>query len=348
MPVEITIAEGEKLSKGERKDLAKLRNTIHTGFSDIVTRGIEVGKALLEIRDRRLYREKKSNFETFCSEVLSIARSRAYELLNAAEVRQQLSAMADTIVQPANERQIRPLVSLKTAEKRQAAWVRALAIAGSAKVSEKHVRKAIKEGIKSKVVIAPLTQTWMAELTKRLMGVGFVRAFEQPIKWPGDAAQLFLESSRRYLRLIDVLTLEEVACAKALQQAAQGSLVVVNADANAPEGLLLSTDGDIIQSFGPAFDLVAKEIGLFVEDDGVFYEAGALDAKYQAVWSPLGEEQLVTLGLIAIVPPVQPPSDVEESMEEAEPPLDSEGEDLPETLDELASKIEAKTEATSC
>jgi len=51
---------------------------------------IEVGLALLEIRDARLYRATHTTFDDYCRERWGMARSRAYQLIAAAPIAQRL------------------------------------------------------------------------------------------------------------------------------------------------------------------------------------------------------------------------------------------------------------------
>jgi len=78
----------------------------------------EIGKALKEIRDSRLY--KLTLFETFEAYVRArwdIGRSQAYRLINAYNVIGNLSPIGDRL--PGNETQTRPLVQLDPVEQRK-------------------------------------------------------------------------------------------------------------------------------------------------------------------------------------------------------------------------------------
>jgi phage N-6-adenine-methyltransferase len=84
---------------------------------------IEVGHALLEIRDSRLYRETYCTFEDYCRERWGFSRPRAYELMHAAEV---VSAIADT-QGPRNEAVARELAPLrKEPEQLRETWAEAI------------------------------------------------------------------------------------------------------------------------------------------------------------------------------------------------------------------------------
>lgn len=69
---------------------------------------VEVGEALMEIRDARLYREGFGSFEDYCRERWSFSRVQAHRLIEASEVAAVLP-MGNTT----NERQMRELAPLK-------------------------------------------------------------------------------------------------------------------------------------------------------------------------------------------------------------------------------------------
>lgn len=77
----------------------------------VIERGIktfyEVGIALADIRDRKLYRAEHGTFEEYCQQRWQMTRSRAYQMIDAAGV---VSTIVDTALPaPANEGQAREL-----------------------------------------------------------------------------------------------------------------------------------------------------------------------------------------------------------------------------------------------
>jgi transposase len=68
---------------------------------------IEVGEALMEIRDRRLYQLEFASFDSYCRERWGFNRQRAHQLITASEV----SSMLDS--DPVNARQAEALAPLK-------------------------------------------------------------------------------------------------------------------------------------------------------------------------------------------------------------------------------------------
>src|SRR4051794_22622304 len=72
---------GGHLGGGEREDRARLEAVVDRGLAAF----LEVGTALTEIRDRRLYRDTHDTFENYCREHWRIGASRARQLISAAE-----------------------------------------------------------------------------------------------------------------------------------------------------------------------------------------------------------------------------------------------------------------------
>jgi hypothetical protein len=95
----------------------------------IIARGvntfIEVGTALLAIRDQRLYRATHGTFEAYCRERWNVGHSHAQRMIDAARVAENLSPIGDTL-KPSHESQLRPLTSLQPGEQRSA-WTQAIA-----------------------------------------------------------------------------------------------------------------------------------------------------------------------------------------------------------------------------
>lgn len=88
------------------RTLADCEAVIRRGLNSF----IEVGEALMEIRDNRLYREKGfGRFEDYCHQEWGWKHSHAYRLIDSAQVASLLSPMGET---PSTERQARELVPL--------------------------------------------------------------------------------------------------------------------------------------------------------------------------------------------------------------------------------------------
>ena len=102
--------EQEWLNGGERQRLQELERVIDAGARAFV----QMGQALGEVRDARLYREGHDTFEAYCRAKWGLSRSRAYELMDAAGVAAGLSAIGGhEDLTPATERVARELAPLR-------------------------------------------------------------------------------------------------------------------------------------------------------------------------------------------------------------------------------------------
>jgi hypothetical protein len=115
-------------SAQEQHRFAELERIIGSGFRTFAS----VGQALAEVRDDELYGIAGfPTFEDYCKTRWRISRSRAYQLVNAAQAIKNLSTIVDkpeagTIVSaPTHESQIRPLAGLDPHQQREA-WTMAL------------------------------------------------------------------------------------------------------------------------------------------------------------------------------------------------------------------------------
>lgn len=105
MAIDATEAIQNGLTPAERRHLGALEKRIERGMSTFR----EVGEALMEIRDDRLYRETHGTFDSYCRDRWQFDRNRAYQLIGAAEVARAIGPEFPPI---ANEAQARELVAL--------------------------------------------------------------------------------------------------------------------------------------------------------------------------------------------------------------------------------------------
>jgi N6-adenosine-specific RNA methylase IME4 len=124
------------------KRLARLRE-LEALIERYLVGFMEVGKALTEVNSSRLYLETHPTFEAWVRDRFNIGRQRAYELMNATAVTAELEA-AGVETLPVNERQVRPLSKLEP-DARAEAWARANELAGDGDLTEKHVKRALRE-----------------------------------------------------------------------------------------------------------------------------------------------------------------------------------------------------------
>ena len=125
----ITLKESARLVELERK--------IETGMTTFV----EVGNALMEIRDSKLYRVEYKTFEAYCREKWGMSRVQAHRLIGASEVSKMLP-IGNKL--PQTETQARPLTKLP-AKKQPEAWAKAVEIADGNQPTQRQVEQAARQ-----------------------------------------------------------------------------------------------------------------------------------------------------------------------------------------------------------
>jgi len=152
----------EALTKQEEADRHRLELKVERAF-------YEAGAALRELRDKRLYRSTHRTFEDYCQERFGYTRRRPYQLIEAAIVFENLSALGTRNSQPddlctngtqnhlfpmskpilpTSERQVRDLIKLEP-DRQWEAWQQAVEEAGN-KVPTSRIVKGIVERLKEK------------------------------------------------------------------------------------------------------------------------------------------------------------------------------------------------------
>jgi hypothetical protein len=125
------------LMPAESSRLVELEQVVAAGLQTFV----EVGLALAEIRDRRLYRETYGTFEAYLDERWGMTRQRGYQLIDGARVAEAVS----TVVDIPNERQARELVPLLDRPDELVATVGELHARYGDKLTAEKVRRAVDE-----------------------------------------------------------------------------------------------------------------------------------------------------------------------------------------------------------
>ena len=127
------------LSSSELSRIGRLEETIRASMQSFV----EVGAALKEIRENRLYRSGFTTFEAYCKDRWNISRRYAHYLIESSDVVANLCTIVHKSL-PATETQCRPLICLEP-EQQQAAWIAAEQKAGDAPVTAKIVSATVAE-----------------------------------------------------------------------------------------------------------------------------------------------------------------------------------------------------------
>ncbi|MBU7585756.1 MAG: hypothetical protein KAF91_23225 [Nostoc sp. TH1S01] len=148
--IDVPAVEIPELTPEEQRDLLNLERRVERAF-------FEAGKALMELRDRRLYRSTHKTFEEYCKDRFGFERRHPYRLIEAAVVVDNLMQMCPigtqiendsssvgtqteiessneqmrpigTQILPTSERQVRPLTKLEPQQQVEV-WQRAVQVA---------------------------------------------------------------------------------------------------------------------------------------------------------------------------------------------------------------------------
>lgn len=103
-----------KLTTTDIADLDRLEKVVEKGKQTWV----EVGDALAEIRDRKLYQRDYKTFEVYCQERWGWSRQRSYQLIASASAVQSLAPEMSTTVD-ISERAARELAPLPVPQRKQ-------------------------------------------------------------------------------------------------------------------------------------------------------------------------------------------------------------------------------------
>ena len=128
----------QQLTVIEQSELEQHEATIEHGLKTFV----DVGAALMAIRDKRLYKQQYSTFDDYCKRRWKMSRPRAFQLMDAAQVNRNLSTIVDKL--PSSESQARPLARLAEPEQQREVWQRAVDTAPEGIVTAAHVKKTVR------------------------------------------------------------------------------------------------------------------------------------------------------------------------------------------------------------
>ena len=129
-----------QLNIEERVRLQELESVVEQGLQTFY----EVGKALDEISDQKLYRETHKNFEEYCREKWGISKRTAYQFIDAAEIMENLCAIAHN--SPVRENQLRPLKGLSP-ELQRSIWQEAVALSPNGSPTGAAVKRLVEERV---------------------------------------------------------------------------------------------------------------------------------------------------------------------------------------------------------
>ena len=126
----------------------------------------EVGTALKEIRDHKLYREDYETFEECCRERWRFSRIHAHRLIEATTVAQNLLPIGNKPHPDIRESQFRPLISLDPDQQRQA-WEAAVEASENGNPTAVQVQRAVETIKLPDVVVEMSTEDLLSDMDDR-------------------------------------------------------------------------------------------------------------------------------------------------------------------------------------
>jgi hypothetical protein len=124
---------GVDLTKKEKQALTECEGVIEAGLHKF----LEVGTALLKIRDGRLYRATHTTFDDYCRERWCITRGHAYSIMQAVEIAENVQSQ--DLPMPANTDQMLALRNVPPEEQAEV-YREAIESAPGGNVTAAHIR----------------------------------------------------------------------------------------------------------------------------------------------------------------------------------------------------------------
>ncbi|MGV2831944.1 hypothetical protein [Myxosarcina sp. GI1(2024)] len=140
---ELAVLPIAPLTTEEEGDRLHLERKVERAF-------YEAGMALMQLRDRRLYRSTHATFEDYCRDRFNYTRRRPYQMIEAALIYDNLVEKCAKFfhILPTKEGQIQPLSQLELDEQPEA-WISAVEEAGG-KVPPGRIVKEVVQRIKDR------------------------------------------------------------------------------------------------------------------------------------------------------------------------------------------------------
>ena len=132
--------ESTPITLAESGRLVELERTIKRGLETF----LEVGEALAEIRDKKLYRIEYSTFEAYCRDKWKMSDRRARQLIDSVAIVESIGKSGTHV--PVSEAQVRPLAKLEP-KKRAEAFSLAVELAKGKEPTMDQVAQAVAEAL---------------------------------------------------------------------------------------------------------------------------------------------------------------------------------------------------------
>lgn len=129
----LTLTDETALTVEEVSTLEELENVVRNGLKYF----LEVGRALMQIKDQRLYREDFDSFEEYCRERWGMSQSKGYYLIYSSSV---VDNLGDGITLPERSSHAAPLYILQDPELQKKAWMEVLETVDEDSITGEYVR----------------------------------------------------------------------------------------------------------------------------------------------------------------------------------------------------------------
>ena len=189
---ELTVLPIAPLTTEEEGDRYHLERKVERAF-------YEAGMALMELRDRRLYRSTHATFEEYCRDRFDYTRRRPYQLIEAALIYDNLikKCVKFLHILPTKEGQVQPLSQLER-EEQPSAWITAVEEAGG-KVPPGRIVKDNEKEIPDLAIEVVFSSGGVADLKKyqtlNVKEVWFWQQNQLKIYWLTDASYVLKSQS---------------------------------------------------------------------------------------------------------------------------------------------------------
>ena len=167
--------QSSPLSASEIEERDELENTVQQAF-------FIAGQALKVLRDKKLYRETHATFEDYLGDRFGFTKRKAYYLIDAYEVVNNLKSEQFVHFLPTNESQCRELTKLPVSQQAPA-WVSALKEAGEGKTPLARIVKQVVNKIKGEPIVKPEPEKKDGPVLVPGIGIEYVAHLEEETYW---------------------------------------------------------------------------------------------------------------------------------------------------------------------
>jgi hypothetical protein len=295
--IDVTLSLADDADPSEEEGYLKTRPLttqemdLLEGYEEIIRDGLPtflaVGRALAEIKRRRLYRTLFKTFQEYCDKRLGMSRAFAHMQAAAAEVMENIMKSGENLPAPTTERQLRPLTGV-SAKIQVEAWKVANTLSGGRKVTGQHVEMALKQLVGRE----QQKEDWLSKSLDKLKKAGYTDGFEQPVTMADNEwVDLYDDDKKLFVKLIDKPTLGSLGICLGMLERGIEFQVVVNGNGLGKKHRELTKDGKLSTVLDPLLSVVIKNLDAFVEFGGELYESDKLGTDTKLTLKPTKREE---------------------------------------------------------